>query len=219
MWIKKKKTHIFGVIFIGKNIFFYKKKCLPKCILQRKFPSFSLNFPKNLVLGKKKNFLTSQNFKMSSGFTHEENVLKATCSFESETLFTTVTKNSWEDYMINMFLTIFCVNLLWSSLSDGMTVFSPVSSARYRRSSVSINPSCPSQVGVIISGDIFTVCFSFSSIVSSSSSAARSSLTFLPDRRQTRPQETGEDRNISLLLLSTVGTITQEVFMSPDQRV
>lgn len=31
---------------------------------------------------------------MSSGFTHEENVLKATCSFESETLFTTVTKNS-----------------------------------------------------------------------------------------------------------------------------
>lgn len=31
-----------------------------------------------------------------------------------------------------------------------MTVFSPVSSARYRRSSVSINPSCPSQVGVII---------------------------------------------------------------------
>lgn len=143
---------------------------------------------------------------MSSGFTHEENVLKATCSFESETLFTTVTKNSWEDYMINMFLTIFCVNLLWSSLSDGMTVFSPVSSARYRRSSVSINPSCPSQVGVIISGDIFTVCFSFSIIVSSSSSAARSSLTFLPDRRQTRPQETGEDRNISLLLLSTVGT-------------
>lgn len=87
-----------------------------------------------------------------------------------------------------------------------MTVFSPVSSARYRRSSVSINPSCPSQVGVIISGDIFTVCFSFSIIVSSSSSAARSSLTFLPDRRQTRPQETGEDRNISLLLLSTVGT-------------
>lgn len=121
--------------------------------------------------------------------------------------------------MINMFLTVFCVNLLWSSLSDGMTVFSPVSSARYRRSSVSINPSCPSQVGVIISGDIFTVCFSFSSVVSSSSSAARSSLTFLPDRRQTRPQETGEDRNISLLLLSTVGTITQEVFMSPDQRV
>ncbi|KAG8008392.1 hypothetical protein GBF38_019537, partial [Nibea albiflora] len=27
-----------------------------------------------------------------------------------------------------------------------MTVFSPVSSARYRRSSVSINPSCPSQL-------------------------------------------------------------------------
>lgn len=25
MWIKKKKTHIFGVIFIGKNIFFYQK--------------------------------------------------------------------------------------------------------------------------------------------------------------------------------------------------
>ncbi|XP_026213399.1 protein FAM122A [Anabas testudineus] len=33
-----------------------------------------------------------------------------------------------------------------TSVSDGMTVFSPVSSARYRRSSVSINPSCPSQV-------------------------------------------------------------------------
>lgn len=32
-----------------------------------------------------------------------------------------------------------------TSVSDGMTVFSPVSSARYRRSSVSINPSCPSQ--------------------------------------------------------------------------
>lgn len=31
--------------------------------------------------------------------------------------------------------------------SDGMAVFSPVSSARYRRSSVSINPSCPSQLG------------------------------------------------------------------------
>ncbi|XP_035480469.1 P2R1A-PPP2R2A-interacting phosphatase regulator 1 [Scophthalmus maximus] len=33
-----------------------------------------------------------------------------------------------------------------TSVSDGMTVFSPVSSARYRRSSVSINPSCPSQL-------------------------------------------------------------------------
>lgn len=32
-----------------------------------------------------------------------------------------------------------------ASVSDGMTVFSPASSARYRRSSVSINPSCPSQ--------------------------------------------------------------------------
>ncbi|XP_028277057.1 protein FAM122A [Parambassis ranga] len=34
-----------------------------------------------------------------------------------------------------------------TSVSDGMTIFSPVSSARYRRSSVSINPSCPSQLG------------------------------------------------------------------------
>ncbi|XP_060942446.1 P2R1A-PPP2R2A-interacting phosphatase regulator 1 isoform X2 [Limanda limanda] len=33
-----------------------------------------------------------------------------------------------------------------TSVSDGTTVFSPVSSARYRRSSVSINPSCPSQL-------------------------------------------------------------------------
>ncbi|XP_068601085.1 P2R1A-PPP2R2A-interacting phosphatase regulator 1 [Brachionichthys hirsutus] len=33
-----------------------------------------------------------------------------------------------------------------TSVSDGMTVFSPASSARYRRSSVSINPSCPSQL-------------------------------------------------------------------------
>lgn len=33
-----------------------------------------------------------------------------------------------------------------TNVSDGMTVFSPVSSARYRRSSVSINPSCPSRV-------------------------------------------------------------------------
>ncbi|XP_053297249.1 P2R1A-PPP2R2A-interacting phosphatase regulator 1 isoform X1 [Pleuronectes platessa] len=33
-----------------------------------------------------------------------------------------------------------------TSVSDGMTVFSPMSSARYRRSSVSINPSCPSQL-------------------------------------------------------------------------
>ncbi|XP_026184546.1 protein FAM122A isoform X2 [Mastacembelus armatus] len=32
-----------------------------------------------------------------------------------------------------------------TGVSDGMAVFSPVSSARYRRSSVSINPSCPSQ--------------------------------------------------------------------------
>ncbi|XP_046869703.1 P2R1A-PPP2R2A-interacting phosphatase regulator 1 isoform X1 [Hypomesus transpacificus] len=31
-----------------------------------------------------------------------------------------------------------------TSVSDGMTVFSPTSSARYRRSSVSVNPSCPS---------------------------------------------------------------------------
>nr|XP_046267299.1 P2R1A-PPP2R2A-interacting phosphatase regulator 1 isoform X1 [Scatophagus argus] len=33
-----------------------------------------------------------------------------------------------------------------TSVSDGMTVFSPMCSARYRRSSVSINPSCPSQL-------------------------------------------------------------------------
>ncbi|XP_005951042.1 protein FAM122A [Pundamilia nyererei] len=33
-----------------------------------------------------------------------------------------------------------------TSVSDGMTVFGPVSSARYRRSSISINPSCPSQL-------------------------------------------------------------------------
>ncbi|XP_034033494.1 protein FAM122A isoform X1 [Thalassophryne amazonica] len=33
-----------------------------------------------------------------------------------------------------------------TSVSDGMTVFTPVSSARYRRSSVSINLGCPSQV-------------------------------------------------------------------------
>lgn len=32
-----------------------------------------------------------------------------------------------------------------TSVGDGMTVFSPTSSARYRRSSVSINPSCPSR--------------------------------------------------------------------------
>ncbi|XP_037323316.2 P2R1A-PPP2R2A-interacting phosphatase regulator 1 [Pungitius pungitius] len=33
-----------------------------------------------------------------------------------------------------------------TSVSDGMAMFSPVSSARYRRSSVSINPSGPSQL-------------------------------------------------------------------------
>ncbi|XP_062393290.1 P2R1A-PPP2R2A-interacting phosphatase regulator 1 [Sardina pilchardus] len=33
-----------------------------------------------------------------------------------------------------------------TSVSDGMTVFSPTSSARYRRSSVSVNPSCPPRV-------------------------------------------------------------------------
>ncbi|XP_029957345.1 protein FAM122A isoform X4 [Salarias fasciatus] len=33
-----------------------------------------------------------------------------------------------------------------TSVSDGMAVFTPVSSARYRRSSVSINPSGPSQL-------------------------------------------------------------------------
>lgn len=44
-----------------------------------------------------------------------------------------------------------------SVVSDGMTIFSPVSSARYRRSSVSINPSCPSQVSMFNSDDAFTV--------------------------------------------------------------
>ncbi|XP_069001782.1 P2R1A-PPP2R2A-interacting phosphatase regulator 1 isoform X1 [Embiotoca jacksoni] len=44
-----------------------------------------------------------------------------------------------------MITSVRCLMLLMS-LSDGMTVFSPVSSARYRRSSVSINPSCPSQL-------------------------------------------------------------------------
>ncbi|XP_030648912.1 protein FAM122A [Chanos chanos] len=33
-----------------------------------------------------------------------------------------------------------------TSVSDGMTVFSQSTSARYRRSSVSVNPSCPSRV-------------------------------------------------------------------------
>ncbi|KAM9332411.1 P2R1A-PPP2R2A-interacting phosphatase regulator 1 [Pholidichthys leucotaenia] len=33
-----------------------------------------------------------------------------------------------------------------TSVSDGMSIFSPVSMARYRRSSVSINPTCPSQL-------------------------------------------------------------------------
>ncbi|KAI5099932.1 protein FAM122A-like [Silurus meridionalis] len=32
-----------------------------------------------------------------------------------------------------------------TSVSDGMTVFSSNTSARYRRSSVSVNPSCPSR--------------------------------------------------------------------------
>ncbi|CAB1352590.1 unnamed protein product [Coregonus sp. 'balchen'] len=32
-----------------------------------------------------------------------------------------------------------------TSVSDGMTVFSPTISGRYRRSSVSVNPSCPSR--------------------------------------------------------------------------
>ncbi|CAL8276938.1 unnamed protein product [Arctogadus glacialis] len=35
--------------------------------------------------------------------------------------------------------------MITSVSSDGMTVFGPVSSARYRRSSVSVNPSCPSR--------------------------------------------------------------------------
>ncbi|XP_029957342.1 protein FAM122A isoform X1 [Salarias fasciatus] len=38
-----------------------------------------------------------------------------------------------------------------TSVSDGMAVFTPVSSARYRRSSVSINPSGPSQQLVSLS--------------------------------------------------------------------
>lgn len=33
-----------------------------------------------------------------------------------------------------------------TGVSDGMMIFSPVTSARYRRSSVSINPSCPPQL-------------------------------------------------------------------------
>ncbi|KAK0135562.1 Protein FAM122A [Merluccius polli] len=35
--------------------------------------------------------------------------------------------------------------MITSVSSDGMTVFGPFSSARYRRSSVSVNPSCPSR--------------------------------------------------------------------------
>lgn len=59
-----------------------------------------------------------------------------------------------------------------------MTIFSPVSSARYRRSSVSINPSCPSQVSVFNSDDAFTVLPQ--SVIcrpSSSSSSCSSSLS------------------------------------------
>lgn len=37
-----------------------------------------------------------------------------------------------------------------------MMIFSPVTSARYRRSSVSINPSCPPQVSVSARCDAFT---------------------------------------------------------------
>ncbi|XP_056140899.1 P2R1A-PPP2R2A-interacting phosphatase regulator 1 isoform X3 [Lampris incognitus] len=36
--------------------------------------------------------------------------------------------------------------MITSVSSDGMTVFSPMNTARYRRSSVSVNPSCPSRV-------------------------------------------------------------------------
>lgn len=43
-----------------------------------------------------------------------------------------------------------------SIISDGMMIFSPVTSARYRRSSVSINPSCPPQVSVSARCDAFT---------------------------------------------------------------
>lgn len=46
--------------------------------------------------------------------------------------------------------------LFLSISSDGMMIFSPVTSARYRRSSVSINPSCPPQVSVSVRCDAFT---------------------------------------------------------------
>lgn len=108
------------------------------------------------------------------------------------------------------------------SLSDGMTVFSPVSSARYRRSSVSINPSCPSQVSVCnlcsnvrhhflwnidVSGGKTQPGPSISSCLAPPPgsyrhadrhsrlflSPARPSVSLLSDRRPTGPEEAGED--------------------------
>lgn len=101
-------------------------------------------------------------------------------------------------------LLFFYKSFVHVSLSDGMTVFSPVSSARYRRSSVSINPSCPSQVSVFNIDDevplwfrLSLTCWRSSIVCVSSPPAAPPSLTFLLDWRQTWSEEAGEDRKSS----------------------
>lgn len=97
--------------------------------------------------------------------------------------------------LCNVSLTPFTsICIYYLCLSDGMTVFSPVSSARYRRSSVSINPSCPSQVSVcVMMIYIYLLCCSVSPAHPASSSSARPSLSVLSDRRQTHTQEAGEE--------------------------
>ena len=55
----------------------------------KKVPKFFLKFPQKLKFWKTKkspDIQKCKNAKMSSGFTHVENVLKVTCSFECECL-------------------------------------------------------------------------------------------------------------------------------------
>lgn len=88
----------------------------------------------------------------------------------------------------------FCLSIV----SDGMMIFSPVTSARYRRSSVSINPSCPPQVSLSTRCDAFTalsVTLAPARHLTpfSPPPPARSPLTILGDSRQTGPEEAGEN--------------------------
>lgn len=95
MWILKKNL-TFLVSSLLEKIYFFTKKNVSWNLFSNESSEVFLWISQKIKFWEKKNLLTSKNVKMSSGFTHEENVLKATCSFESETLFTrTAEKIIW----------------------------------------------------------------------------------------------------------------------------